>query len=331
MSAIDEALYFMFKWKKLGRIFNPAETVNIDWMRQYAQAPSVLIYDTFIRVYFSTRAYPDENKQYVSRMGYVDLNRLDLFEILNISKKPILKLGNLGTFDEFGTNPTSVIRNGDADIRVYYCGWTRCESVPFNAAIGLAFSRDKGKTFEKIGDGPVLSYSIDEPFVIGSPKIRRFNNLWYLWYGAGKKWMENNGKPEPVYKIRMATSDDGISWIKHGTDIIESKLEEDECQASPDVSFFQRKYHMFFSYRYNLDFRNKEKGYRIGYAYSNDLITWHRDDSKAGIDVSEEGWDSEMVSYPHVFELDKTIYMLYQGNQLGKYGFGLAKLEECKA
>jgi len=45
------------------------------------------------------------------------------------------------------------------------------------------------------------------------------------------------------------------------------------------------------------------------------------------ISVSKSGWDSEMISYPHVFELDDKIYMLYLGNQVGKAGFGLAELE----
>jgi hypothetical protein len=56
------------------------------------------------------------------------------------------------------------------------------------------------------------------------------------------------------------------------------------------------------------------------------LIDWQRDDSKAGIDVSDEGWDSEMQSYPHIFELDGRIYMAYLGNQVGREGFGLAVL-----
>jgi predicted GH43/DUF377 family glycosyl hydrolase len=83
---------------------------------------------------------------------------------------------------------------------------------------------------------------------------------------------------------------------------------------------------MFFCYRYSTHFRSKQKGYRIGYASSTDLINWKRDDSKAGIDVSQDGWDSEMISYPHVFELDSRIYMAYLGNQVGRFGFGLAVL-----
>ena len=125
----------------------------------------------------------------------------------------------------------------------------------------------------------------------------------------------------------MAISEDGINWNKINKDLIENKLEEDEAQASPDVFFSNGKYHMFFCYRYSQNFRGKENSYRIGYASSIDLINWMRDDAKAGIDVSDEGWDSEMISYPHVFELDGSIYMFYLGNQVGRHGFGLAQLD----
>ena len=315
----------MFKWKKLGRIFDPAEVRHKSWMQEYAQAPSVVIFENHVRVFFSSRTVPDTNGQYVSRLGYIDLNCKNLFEITKICNEPVLPLGGLGTFDEFGTYPVSVIKT-EKEIRAYYAGWTRCESVPFNAAIGLAISNDDGNTFNKPGLGPVLSYTPNEPFVLGSPKIRKFNNVWYLWYSAGKKWIKNNSKPEPIYKIRMATSIDGINWTKFGQDIIESLLEPNECQASADVFFYDQKYHMFFSYRYNLNFREPGRGYRIGYAVSDDLFNWKRDDRKAGLTASESGWDSESVSYPFVFELNNNIYMLHQGNEIGKNGFGLAEL-----
>lgn len=316
-----------FNWKKLGRVFNPLEVTDRSFIKEFAQAPSVLVFDDFIRVYFSCRPSPDERGQYVSYSAFVDLNRKNLFEIKNIASQPILKLGDLGTFDEFGTYPVSVIRSG-SEVIAYYAGWTRCESVPFNVAIGRAASNDNGVTFQKSGSGPVISYTPNEPFVISGPKIRKYNNRYYLFYIAGKKWLHNQGKPEPVYQIRMATSSDGISWIKHNKDLIQPKLEENECQASPDVIYYENRYHMFFSYRYSIGYRGKEKGYRLGYAYSDDLINWVRDDSKVGIDISEEGWDSEMISYSHVFELDGEVYMFYLGNQVGKEGFGLAQLQK---
>lgn len=317
-----------FKWRKLGRVFNPLEVTGVEWLKEFAQAPSTLVFDDFVRVYFSCRPGPDEKGQYVSHTAYVDLNRKNLFEIIGLAEKPIIELGGLGSFDEFGIYPTSVIRSGN-EVLAYYGGWTRCESVPYNVAIGMAISKDNGKTFLKIGSGgPMLSYSLDEPMTVSGPKIRRYgDDKWVLWYVCGKKWIQGVSKPESVFKIRMATSKDGYNWQKLNSDVLESRLEENECQASPDVFYFQGKYHMFFCYKYSFDFRNKERGYRIGYAFSSDMINWTRNDSIVGIDVSTEGWDSEMISYPHVFELDGKIYMLYLGNQVGKNGFGLAELE----
>jgi sucrose-6-phosphate hydrolase SacC (GH32 family) len=316
----------MFRWKKLGKVFTPQEVLGRSWMQEFAQAPATLVFDDFVRVYFSCRPPADAQGKYVSYSAWVDLDRQDLFKVREIAERPILDLGGLGEFDEFGTYPVSVIRIGNY-VRAYYAGWTRCESVPFNVAIGMATSGDEGKTFNKNGTGPILSYSPEEPFILSGPKVRRFNGQWQLFYIAGRKWKLVEGLAEPVYKIRMATSDDGIQWKKLNRDLIPSRIEDDEAQASPDVFFANGKYHMFFCYRHSSFYRNKQNGYRIGYASSSDMINWLRDDSKAGIDVSENNWDAEMISYPHVFEVDGKTYMAYLGDQVGRYGFGLAMLE----
>ena len=47
----------------------------------------------------------------------------------------------------------------------------------------------------------------------------------------------------------------------------------------------------------------------------------------SGIDVSTSGWDSEMVAYPHVANVDGKILMFYCGNHFGKNGFGYAELK----
>jgi hypothetical protein len=316
----------MFRWQKLGKVFDPRDFGGRDWLHAFAQAPCTLMFDSFVRVYFSCRPAPDADGQHRSFSAFVDLNRSNLFDIVRVADRPILPLGTVGSFDEFGTYPTSVIRSGNR-VMAYYGGWTRCESVPFNVAIGAAASNDGGETFERLGPGPVLSYSIDEPFVLSGPKIRRFNDCWYLFYIAGRKWKLVGNAPEPVYKIRMAWSKDGITWIKGNRDLIEHHLEEDEAQASPDVFVRNGRYHMFFCYRRSENFRGRENGYRIGYAWSDNLEHWTRDDSRADIDVSDDGWDSEMISYPHVFEVDGKTYMFYLGNQVGREGFGVAELQ----
>jgi predicted GH43/DUF377 family glycosyl hydrolase len=315
----------MLDWEKMGLVFGPHLQTGRPWFRSFAQAPSAIVQDDRVRVFFSCRPDADEFGQYVSYCAYVDFDRSDLRRVVAVAQNPVLPLGGIGEFDQFGTYPMSVVSVGPT-LFAYYGGWTRCESVPFNVAIGLATSSDGGGTFVKAHRGPVLSYSQDEPFVISGPKIRRFNDRWYLWYIAGSQWILDCGKPEPVYRIRCATSLDGVSWERHGVDLVEPKLGIYEAQASPDVSFSNGVYHMFFCYRHGTDYRNHARGYRIGYACSTDLVTWQRNDLKANFDVSPHGWDSEMVSYPHLLDLDGSTYMFYLGNGVGRDGFGIARL-----
>jgi len=316
----------MLTWEKLGRIFDPATSRTRSWMHAYAQSPSAVVLDDRVRVFFCSRPPPSPDGMYLSYLAYIDLDRRDLRKVVGVCREPLMPLGAQGTFDEFGTNPVSVIQDGE-QLRAYYAGWTRCESVPINGAIGVAVSDDGGDTFRRLGPGPVISYSPDEPFMMGSPRIRRVGGRWVLWYVSGKAWLrKEGGKPEPVYKVRMATSDDGLDWRKEGRDLIEDRLGEDECQACPDVLFHRDRFHMFFCYRNSHNYKVREGGYRIGYASSADMRHWTRRDEIAGMHVSTDGWDSEMVNYPHVFTVDGACYMLYQGNGMGRTGLGLARL-----
>lgn len=316
----------MFHWKKIGKVFDPRLVTGRSWLQEFAQAPAAIVQGDAVRVYFSCRPPADSSGQYVSYSAWVDLDRNDLTRVVRVADQPILRLGDLGCFDEFGTYPVSVIET-DKGLMAYYAGWTRCESVPFNVAIGAALSRDGGQTFEKLGPGPIIPYSPEEPFVMSGPKIRKFKDHYYLFYISGTKWIEHDGRAEPVYRIRMARSTNGLIWDKLGRDLIPPRVEENEAQASPDVHFRDGRYHMFFCYRYSTDYRSHARGYRIGYASSPDLITWTRQDDVAGLTPSDSGWDSEMVSYPHVFDVDGQTYLAYLGDGVGREGFGLALLE----
>lgn len=199
-----------------------------------------------------------------------------------------------------------------------------------DTAIGLAFSRDDGLTFQRIGDGPVLAASLHEPCLVGDGFVKVIGGAFHMWYiyGAGWKKCDSHALPERIYKIGHAVSRDGVEWIKEeARQIISNRLGEDECQALPTVIEIEGRYHMFFCYRQSFDFRkNSDRGYRIGHAYSDDLSNWTRDDANPSLDGTPGEWDSDMQCYPHVFECDDKVYLLYNGNEFGRYGFGLAIL-----
>ena len=316
----------MFKWRKGGIVFAPDQSK--DWMHSHAQVPYALEFDDKIRVYFSTREKIDVQGQYISHSGYVDFSRKNFPEILEVAKKPIIPLGATGEFDEFGSMAGSVIRH-ENKYYLYYCGWTREVSVPYAWAIGLAISED-GASFKKIGKGPLLGPTLHEPYLQACPIVYRTSgNNWLMFYLSGTKWITQNGKLDSQYLLMRARSADGIHWERESKPIIPTTV-EDECQTSASIIQRNGIYHMFFSYRHGTQFRNdKSRGYRIGYASSPDLIVWSRDDSKAGLKPSPDGWDSAMVAYPHLFNIGERLIMLYCGNDFGERGFGYAELEEA--
>ncbi len=317
------------KWKKLGKIFDPTKFDLPDGCAEFAQSPQALVFGDFVRIYFSTRSVDKTNGKYLSHVAFVDMDEA-LREVIAVSRHTVIGLGRLGCFDEHGIFPMNVLRHGGR-VLGYTCGWSRRVSVSVDTAIGLAISRDDGRTFQRIGDGPVLAASLREPCLVGDPFVRVFGNVHHMWYifGTGWKKFSADAAPERTYKIGHAVSNDGVNWVKEeGRRIIDDRLGADESQALPSVIRIGRTYHMFFCYRQSHDFRtNRSRSYRIGHAHSDDLVDWTRNDDDPGLDVSEGDWDSDMLCYPHAFECRGRVYMLYNGNEFGRYGFGLAVLE----
>lgn len=318
------------KWNKLGKIFDPAQHKLANDCVQFAQSPQTLVFDDFVRIYFSTRAVDRGNGKYRSHVAFVDM-RKNLRDVIRVSDKTVIPLGKLGCFDEHGIFPMNVLRHGDA-VYGYTCGWNRRVSVSVDTAIGLAVSRDDGVTFQRIGDGPVLAASLHEPCLIGDGFVKVIGGVFHMWYifGTGWKRLSTNAAPDRTYKIGHAVSANGIQWVKdEARQIITDRLGPDESQALPTVIEINDRYHMLFCYRESFDFRKtKGRGYHIGHAWSDDLVNWIRDDSDAVLNVTPGDWDSDMMCYPHLFNCDGKVYLLYNGNDFGRHGFGLAVLEQ---
>lgn len=316
------------KWQKLGRIFNPKEHTLTNGCEEFAQSPQALIFDEFIRIYFSTRTIDTRNNKYLSHVAFVDMSK-DLCQIIRVSDKTVIPLGEIGCFDQHGIFPMNVVRHGDA-ILGYTCGWNRRVSVSVDTAIGLAISHDNGATFQRIGAGPVLAASLHEPFLVGDGFVKVIGDVFHMWYIFGTAWKRSSSDipPDRTYKIGHAVSSDGINWAKEeARQIICDRLGEGESQALPTIVRIGTVYHMFFCYRHSVDFRtNSSRAYRIGHAFSEDLNHWTRNDECLQLEGDPGEWDADMQCYPHVFESDGRIYMLYNGSEFGRFGFGAAVL-----
>jgi hypothetical protein len=312
----------VFNWEFVRVVFHHS-SFKKEWINDLSQAPNAIVLDDVIRVFFSSRAIPI-NAKYISYSGYFDLSLKFPHDLISISERPVVELGNIGEFDEFGIYPFSVVKFKN-EYFAAFGGWTRLKTVPFDVQIGMAKSLDC-KSFNKIGTGPIIGKSLDEPFVIASPKIRNFNNKLFIFYISGRKWLFEDDRWEPVYKIRAAYSDDGKNWIKMGRNLIEDRLGDFECQAAPDVIQIEDAFYMVFSYRKHKNYlEDYDSSYKLGLAKSFDLINWSRCDDNLNIKHFVNGFDDFSSSYANLFLLGEYVYLLYTGNGIGRTGIGLLR------
>jgi hypothetical protein len=115
------------KWKKLGKLFDPTEYLLPYDCLEYAQSPQTIVFDDFVRIYYSTRSKDTSNGKYRSQILYIDVDK-QFTCVISMASKPVIELGKLGCFDEHGIFPMNVLRHEDR-ILAYTCGWNRRQSV----------------------------------------------------------------------------------------------------------------------------------------------------------------------------------------------------------
>jgi hypothetical protein len=309
------------RWVKQGLIFTA--TGQGGWINSHAQMPVAQLRRDGLRLYFSTR--PSAG---CSVPAFIDVDIDNPTSVRNVCKRPLLELGAPGGFDEHGIMPTMILER-DSDLLLYYTGWSRLAGkAPYNNSSGVAISYDGGDTFARRFPGPILSRTWIEPLSATLSWIVRDDaGILHMWYSTGIEWVPGDSHLEPVYLICYAWSYDGVAWKRTGRTIIPT-VSPLEAQSRPVVIYRDGAWHMWFCYRGSQGFRGGAAAYRMGYARSTDLRTWERDDAAAGIDVSDSGWDSEMIAYPCVIETPAGLLMFYNGNGFGASGIGWAKLEE---
>lgn len=319
----------VLKFRNLGLLATNLNLTPSNFRGGFLQSPQTLEIDDFLRVYFSTR-FIDSSGNPISRIEFIDFSK-DWERIDAFSKPLIISDPILGAYDEHGIFPFVPFRISNSEILGFISGWSRRISVDVETAIGICKSVDNGKTFTRIGDGPILAAGTGEPFLVGDPSIIRHAGILLMYYIFGTSWIQNPNEPlsplDRVYRIGLATSRDGLNWIRNNGKQIISVEEKLECQALPSVVRYQEGWLMAFCFRNAYDFRRvKEKGYRLGFATSRDGYTWTRlSNNEYNFEISD--WNSEMQCYPNLYLRDEQIFLLSNGNQFGRDGFGLHLLD----
>ncbi len=313
-------------WKKVGKIFDPAELGS---SLSHAQVPFPIQVGPHTRVFYSTRFPRDVQGLFKSHVRWVDLDlgNPDIPKVIAHSEGPVLTPGREGAFDDSGVMLGSIVQFKDENY-VYFTGWSRGDPTPYSLSIGLIKARDTDGSLDRDAEGPILGRSQRDPFVQSHPIVFRSEEQWFMIYQSGYDWLDTQGRWESLYRLRMAYSENGVQWSPGEPNLV-PQVSSDECQTSPTLLRTSDGWLMYFAYRRGLDFRGNSSGaYRIGAAFSKDMRSWQRIMDPLSLGPSAAGWDSEMVCYPRFLEVDGKLGVLYCGNNFGKDGFGLAVCEE---
>ncbi|MEZ2311135.1 hypothetical protein AB6809_31305 [Paraburkholderia sp. RCC_158] len=254
-------------------------------------------------------------------MGYVDLDPTDPRRVIRRCEEPVLDIGEPGTFDDNGVFQTAVLRAPDGRLFMYYVGFELCQRVRYRLLTGLAISNDNGETFVRAQTTPVLERGPGEEHFRCAPWVVTDGRRFRMWYVAGGSWEKIDDKRMPVYDLRYVESDDGVNWPSVGHVVLPVNLVEEHGFGRPVIRQTADGYQMIYSIR-----RRSPARYRMGYAISRDGLQWQRRDQLLGVDVSDDGWDSDSVEFGVDIQAAGKKWLLYNGNDFGGTGLGIAEL-----
>ncbi len=298
------------KWRKLGRLYQPDG--RKPWMQAYGANPIAEHIDgDRFRIYFSARDSANR-----SSISFIEIDLNEPGRVLCEADDAVLGPGELAMFDDSGVSIGCIVPVAEKRY-LYYMGWHLTVTVPWQNAIGLAISEGPGQPFQRVSRFPIVPLNDVDPYTISYPWVVREDGRFRMWYGSNIAW--GSRKEDMRHLIRYAESADGIHWDRQGIVAIDFESSDEYAICKPCVVRDADRYRMWFC--------SRGAAYRIRYAESGDGVHWTRSADSAAIDVSPDGWDAEMIEYPHVFDHAGRRYMLYAGNGFGRTGFGLAVLD----
>lgn len=302
------------RWRKLGRVYQlPEGGLHSKLLSHTANPLPVHLSGDVYRVFFSSRDAANR-----SSVGAVDVD-VARAAAVQVHHQPFFEHGPAGSFYEAGVSIGCLHRVASRTLMLFM-GWQQPADGHWRGDIG-ALELGAGLGLSLASPEPWLAGDATDPVSLSYPWILPMGDGgWRMWYGSTVTWDAGNG--EMLHVINGARSADGEHWVREGL-AVPFQLGRVQAFSRPTVvAGRQGGYDMWFSYR-----SGSGTAYRIGQARSADGLAWRLCLDETGMDVSSDGWDSEMIEYPYVWDHDGRRLMLYNGNGFGRSGFGLAVLD----
>jgi predicted GH43/DUF377 family glycosyl hydrolase len=185
-------------------------------------------------------------------------------------------------------------------------------------SINYAVSSD-GAAWERHPGNPLLRAAHDgrwDENFISEPSVLWTGQQFEMWYNGGSDRTS-------TLRVGYAWSDDGLVWHKWAPD--EWVVDVGPLGAWDDFSV-ARVHVLYDGERYQMFYEGHDAAsWRLGYAWSEDGVTWQKDNPNPIIDLGPEGaFDSVNAAEPYVIFDGQTYRLYYSGYDGDKYRIGLA-------
>jgi predicted GH43/DUF377 family glycosyl hydrolase len=271
------------------------------WDDEFVQTPEVLLIDGVFHMWYA--GYDGR----LNQIGHA--TSVDGMIWAKDTENPVLTTGENGKWDYGNVIEPSVLIDSDSVYHMFYSG-----GVQFEWSTGYAYSMD-GKNWIKYDSNPVLTPgsdgSWDDTFtglacVFFNADSTGFN-MWYT--GGGTAAVEDWDIGYASASLEPVPFD--ITWYKYPSNpVYQGKSGEFDSNSSfhPAIIVYDNQYHMWYS-----GYDGQGNGSRVGYAVSEDGISWERHPDPVLVTGSGSSWDNFSVQQPTVLFDGTTWHMWYTG------------------
>jgi len=298
-------------YEKLGLVYKASEHKST-WARHSALTPTPFFHPNgFIRVFCGFR-----DDVGTSRIGYVDVTCDDPRVIIGVSKEPALDIGRSGCFDDAGVILGDVV---EVDQKLYmaYVGFQKVEGAKFLAFTGIAVSVDYGEQFFRVSEAPILGRALGQTTIAAIHSLLLVDGVWRIYYASGDGWEIIDSIPYPRYEICYLEGSDLLDLPRRGS-VVLPVLADEYRIGRPRVFSADGSYWMYYTSG------NRRGDYLPGIAASSDGVSWQRSERPFPLKLSASGWDSRHLCYPCPLVWNGKTFIFYNGNNMGRDGFGVA-------
>jgi predicted GH43/DUF377 family glycosyl hydrolase len=200
---------------------------------------------------------------------------------------PVLQVGTASEWDNGFLEGPSVLKEAGV-YKMWYCGYDVVvdgSGTDGNTNIGLATSTD-GINWTKHPNNPIFTTGTNtwDSHYVQDPHVINDNGVYYMWYGGND--VEGYGQ-----QVGLATSSDGVSWIKSPINPVLQKGSIDDWDANtasfPSVLKSDNIYEMWYTGKDIAELVPNDLDYYWEVGYASSTITSVMDMSNAANDVMQ--------------------------------------------